>query len=85
MKSEVKGKEKNIVTLEIRVDKEKFDEALEKAYRKNVKQIAIPGFRKGKAPRKFIEKFYGAAVLKLLLKSISLCLLTSLRLKKSPK
>lgn len=62
MKSEVKGKEKNIVTLEIRVDKEKFDEALEKAYRKNVKQIAIPGFRKGKAPRKFIEKFYGAAV-----------------------
>ena len=45
MKSEVKGKEKNIVTLEIRVDKEKFDEALEKAYRKNVKQIAIPGFR----------------------------------------
>ncbi len=54
--------EKNTVKLTIEVDKEAFEKALEKSYRKNVKQIALPGFRKGKAPRKLIEKYYGEAV-----------------------
>lgn len=62
MKSKITNTEKNIVTLEMTIDKEKFAEAMEKAYKKNVKSIQIPGFRKGKAPRRFIEKIYGEAI-----------------------
>ncbi len=62
MNAKVEKTGKNMVTLEIEVDKEVFEEGLEKAYRKNVKHIALPGFRKGKAPRKFIEKYYGDGV-----------------------
>ncbi len=54
--------EKNTVKLTIEVDKEAFAKALEKSYKKNVKQIAIPGFRKGKAPKAIIEKYYGKGV-----------------------
>ncbi len=54
--------EKNTVKLTIAIDKETFEAAVEKAYKKNVKQIALPGFRKGKAPRKLIEKYYGVGV-----------------------
>jgi len=62
MNVKVEKTEKNIVTLEIEVAKEIFEEGMEKAYRKNVKSITLPGFRKGKAPRKFVEKYYGEAV-----------------------
>ncbi len=62
MSVKVEKTDKNMVTLEIEVAKETFEEGMEKAYRKNVKHIALPGFRKGKAPRKFIEKYYGEAV-----------------------
>lgn len=62
MKVVKKQEEKNIVELEITVSAEEFEAAVEKAYRKNVKSIALPGFRKGKAPRKIIEKTYGAEV-----------------------
>ncbi len=62
MKSKITNTEKNIVTLEMTIDKEKFAEAMEKSYKKNVKSIQIPGFRKGKAPRRFIEKIYGEAI-----------------------
>jgi len=54
--------EKNIVKLTIEVDKEAFDAAIVKSYKKNVKNIAIPGFRKGKAPKAIIEKYYGVGV-----------------------
>ncbi len=54
--------EKNTVKLTIEVDKEAFASAVEKSYKKNVKQIAIPGFRKGKAPRAIIEKYYGKGI-----------------------
>ena len=54
--------EKNTVKLTIEVDKEAFAAAVEKSYKKNVKQIALPGFRKGKAPRALIEKYYGKGV-----------------------
>ena len=54
--------EKNTVKLTIEVDKEAFAAAVEKSYKKNVKQIALPGFRKGKAPRAIIEKYYGKEV-----------------------
>ena len=52
----------NRYQLEIAVDGVKFGEAIEKAYRQNVKKMNIQGFRKGKAPRKFIEKMYGENV-----------------------
>ena len=51
--------EKNMYTLEFSVDKAKFDQAVNNAYRKQVKKINIPGFRPGKAPRHIIEKMYG--------------------------
>ncbi len=62
MNSKITNKEKNIVTLEITVDKDIFAEAIERSYKKNAKHIAVPGFRKGKAPRKFIEKYYGEGI-----------------------
>ena len=48
------------VTLEI--SPEQFDKAMEIAYNKNKKQISVPGFRKGKAPRKMVEKMYGKEI-----------------------
>ncbi len=54
--------EKNKVKLTIEVSSEVFEEGMQKAYKKNVKYINVPGFRKGKAPRKMIEKMYGPAV-----------------------
>ena len=51
--------ETNRYELEILVDSDTFAAALSKAYAKNVKKIAIPGFRKGKAPRHIIERLYG--------------------------
>lgn len=55
-------KEKSTVELVIEVSAEDFDAAVEKAYRKNKGSISVPGFRKGKAPRKIIESMYGASV-----------------------
>ena len=49
--------------LEIEVDAETLEEGLEKAYRKVVKQVTIPGFRKGKIPRQFLEAHYGKEIL----------------------
>jgi len=47
----------------IEVDAEKFEEGLEKAYRKVVKQVGIPGFRKGRVPRPLLEAHYGKEIL----------------------
>ena len=52
--------ETNKVELEIEVSAEDFEKALQTVYLKTRNRIAIPGFRKGKAPRKVIEKEYGA-------------------------
>ena len=49
--------ETNVYELEITVDGEKFEAAVQKAYLKERKNITIKGFRKGKAPRNFIERF----------------------------
>ena len=51
--------ENNTVELQIQVSEEQFQDALVKAYKKKVKSIALPGFRKGKAPKAMIEKMYG--------------------------
>jgi len=52
----------NKVRLSFDVDSTKFDEAMAKAYLKVRNQVAIPGFRKGKAPRKWIENNYGEEI-----------------------
>ncbi len=49
----------NKVSLEIEVSKEKVNEALEDAYKKVVKTVTVPGFRKGKVPRKIMEARFG--------------------------
>ena len=54
--------EKNRYELQFSVDKATFDAAVNNVYRKQVKNIAVPGFRKGKAPRSIIEKMYGTGV-----------------------
>jgi len=51
--------EKNRGVLTVEVESEKFDEALDKAFRKVVKKVNVPGFRKGKVPRNIFEKRFG--------------------------
>ena len=54
--------ENNMAKLKITVPAEQLEKAIEKAYQKNKNKIQIPGFRKGKAPRKMIEQMYGKGV-----------------------
>ena len=54
--------EKNLVKLTFEVSAEDFDKAINQVYKKNVKKFNVPGYRKGKAPRKIIEKSYTEAV-----------------------
>lgn len=58
----VEKKENNMAVLTIEVPAEKFVEAVERAYQRQKKSIALPGFRKGKAPRKMIQKMYGPQI-----------------------
>ena len=52
----------NTVELEISVSAEQLEEAVKRVYTQKSKDIAVPGFRKGKAPRKIIEKMYGEGI-----------------------
>lgn len=52
----------NKVKINITVEAEKFEDALQRAYLKSRGRISVPGFRKGKAPRKLIERMYGEGV-----------------------
>ncbi|MDY3032239.1 MAG: trigger factor [Clostridia bacterium] len=54
--------EKNLVKLTFEVSAEDFAKAIDGVYKKNAKKFNIPGFRKGKAPKAIIEKFYTEAV-----------------------
>ena len=54
--------EKSGFTIEFSVSKEVYDKAEMEAYRKNVKTINVPGFRKGKAPKAIIERMYGKGI-----------------------
>ena len=54
--------EKSGFELEFSVSREVYEKAEYEAYRKNVKSINIPGFRKGKAPKAIIEKYYGKGI-----------------------
>ena len=58
----VEKHEKNMVTVTVEVGKDEFAPAIEKAYKKQVKQMKIPGFRPGHAPRKVIEGMYGVEI-----------------------
>lgn len=62
MSLQVEKLEKNMAKLTIETSEADFDVAIEKAYQKNKNKISLPGFRKGKAPRKMVEKMYGAEV-----------------------
>ena len=53
---------KNRYELEVEVDAQEFEKAVNNSFKKNIKKISIPGFRKGKAPRSFVEKYYGENV-----------------------
>ena len=62
MSLQVEKLEKNMAKLTIEASAEDFEAAIEKAYQKNKSKMNVQGFRKGKAPRKIIEKMYGAGV-----------------------
>ena len=57
-----KAADKSAMLLEFSVDKETFEKAVNKVYRKQVANINVQGFRKGKAPRSIIERMYGKGV-----------------------
>lgn len=61
VKSKTKG-EHNTVELLIEVDGKTFDEAIDRVYKKQRGRINVPGFRKGKAPRKMLEAMYGSGL-----------------------
>jgi len=62
MSVQVEKLEKSMAKLTIEVAAEELEKAIQKAYEKNKNKISIPGFRKGKAPRKLIEQMYGKGV-----------------------
>lgn len=62
LKESKKLEQANSYELVVTVDGETFEKALNTVYKKEVKKINIPGFRKGKAPRHIIEKMYGKEV-----------------------
>ena len=63
MEAKMEKIETNVVKLEIKVEAEKFNEALKKAYNKNKMHFNVQGFRKGKVPMAMVKKFYGVEVL----------------------
>ena len=62
MSSEIIKKEDTKITLKLVVESAKFEEAINKVYNKTKSKFNIQGFRKGKAPRKIIERFYGIEI-----------------------
>ena len=63
MEAKMEKIEKNLVKFEITVEAAKFQEAIKRAYNKNVKNFNVPGFRKGKVPMAIVKKYYGTGVL----------------------
>ena len=62
MSLQIEKLEHNMAKLTITASAEELEKAIEKAYQKNKNKISVAGFRKGKVPRKLIEKMYGEAV-----------------------
>ena len=63
MEAKMEKIEKNLVKFEITVEAAKFQEAIKRAYNKNVKNFNVPGFRKGKVPMAIVKKYYGTGIL----------------------
>ncbi|AEM78187.1 trigger factor [Thermoanaerobacter wiegelii] len=59
----LKKLEKSIATIELTIPSEKFEEGLNFAFKKNASKFNVPGFRRGKAPRAIVERYYGEGVL----------------------
>ena len=62
MSLQVEKLEGNMAKLTIEAAAEDFEKAVEQAYQKNKNKLSVPGFRKGKVPRKMIEQMYGKEV-----------------------
>ncbi len=62
MSLQVEKLEKGMAKLTIEVSAQELDKAIDSAYRQNRNRISVPGFRKGKAPRKMIEQMYGREI-----------------------
>ena len=62
MSNKVEMLEHNMAKITMNIDPAEFDQAIQRVYMRNRSKIQIPGFRKGKAPRKMIEKMYGEGV-----------------------
>lgn len=63
MQAKLEKIENSEAHIEIEVNNEKIEEGLQQAYRKVVKQVSIPGFRKGKVPRELLERYFGKEAL----------------------
>ncbi|MFV9567075.1 trigger factor [Thermoanaerobacter mathranii] len=59
----LKKLEKSVATIELTIPSEKFEEGLNFAFKKNASKFNVPGFRRGKAPRVIVERYYGEGVL----------------------
>ena len=62
MSVQVENLEKNMAKLTVEIPEADFEKAIESVYLKNKNKFSVPGFRKGKVPRKMIEKMYGVGV-----------------------
>ena len=63
MRVSVERIENNVAYLEVEIDRDRIEKALDQAYRDIVKRVSIPGFRKGKAPRPILERHVGKGAL----------------------
>ncbi|MGI6205230.1 MAG: trigger factor [Anaerovoracaceae bacterium] len=62
MKSEFLNRDVNTISMDMEVTADEFEEAINAVYKRNKGKIQVPGFRKGKAPRKIIENYYGRGI-----------------------
>ena len=62
MNHQIEQLENSMVKITLEISPEQFEQAMETAYKRSKNQISLPGFRKGKAPRKLVEKAYGREI-----------------------